>query len=88
MQPKILPYDSQDFPMIPRQDYSNIPIQQKGLHAVGFEDMRLAKDVEGLISNYQRLIDAYIEGVPAAERAKANTLLGNNFDGKIVDFGF
>ncbi len=34
--------------MIPRQDYSHIPIQQKGMHSDGFEHMRLSKDREGL----------------------------------------
>jgi len=88
MEPTVLPYNSQDFPQIPRQDYSNIPIQQKGLHAEGFDYMRLAKDVEGLISNYHRIIDAYIDGVAPEKRAKANRLLGGNFDGKILDLGF
>ncbi|MGE4306751.1 MAG: SRPBCC family protein [Novosphingobium sp.] len=88
MEPTVLPFDSQDFPMIPRQDYSNIPIQQKGLHSEGFEFMRLSKDVEGLISNYQRLIDGYIAGEPSAKLAEANRKLGGNFDGPIVDFGF
>ena len=88
MEPTILPFDSQDFPPIPRQDYSNIPIQQKGLHAKGFEFMRLSKDVEGLISNYHRIIDGYLAGVPQEKLAKANNLLGGNFDGGIEDLGF
>ncbi|MDE8653304.1 aromatic ring-hydroxylating oxygenase subunit alpha [Novosphingobium album (ex Liu et al. 2023)] len=88
MEPIVLPYDSPDFPPIPRQDYSNIPIQQKGLHAKGFEFMRLSKDVEGLISNYQRIIDGYLAGVPQDKLAKANNLLGGNFDGKIAELGF
>jgi len=88
MEPTVLPYDSPEFPPIPRQDYSNIPIQQAGLHAKGFEFMRLAKDFEGLISNYQRLIDGYLKGVPSDKLAKANTLLGGNFDGEIKDLGF
>ena len=88
MEPTILPYDSQDFPLIPRQDYSNIPIQQKGLHSQGLEYLRLARDVEGLISNYQRLIDGYIDGVAGDRLARANQKLGGNFDGKIVDLGF
>lgn len=87
MEPTVLPYDSQDFPMIPRQDYSNIPIQQKGLHSEGFEFMRLAKDVEGLISNYQRLIDGYIAGASPSKLAAANQKLGGNFDGPILDLG-
>ncbi len=86
-QPTMLPYDSQDFPMIPRQDYSNIPIQQKGLHSPGFEFMRLSKEVEGLISNYHRIIDGYIAGAPGAKLAAANQKLGGNFDGKIQDLG-
>jgi nitrite reductase/ring-hydroxylating ferredoxin subunit len=88
MEPTILPYDSPEFPPIPRQDYANIPIQQKGMHAKGFEFMRLAKDVEGLISNYQRIIDGYLAGVPAEKLALANNLLGGNFDGKIHDLEF
>ncbi|WP_188768163.1 aromatic ring-hydroxylating oxygenase subunit alpha [Novosphingobium endophyticum] len=88
LEPTVLPYDSQDFPMIPRQDYSNIPIQQKGLHSEGFEFMRLSKDVEGLISNYQRIIDGYIAGEPSSKLAQATRKLGGNFDGPIVDLGF
>lgn len=88
MEPIMLPFDSQEFPPIPRQDYSNIPIQQKGLHAEGFEFMRLSKDVEGLISNYQRLIDGYLAGVDKDKLAQANQKLGGNFDGQIHDFGF
>ena len=88
MEPTILPFDSQDFPMIPRQDYSNIPIQQKGLHSEGLDVLRLSKDREGLISNYQRLIDGYIAGEPLAKLANANTKLGGNFDGPILDLGF
>jgi carnitine monooxygenase subunit len=88
MEPTMLPYDSTEFPPIPRQDYSNIPINQVGLHAKGFEFMRLSKNVEGLISNFQRLVDGYIAGVPADQLAKANNQLGGNFDGKILDLGF
>ena len=88
MTPTILPYDSQDFPLIPRQDYSNIPLQQKGLHSDGFEFMRLAGKVEGLISNYQRIIDGYLRSAPPEKLAKATAALGGNFDGPILDFDF
>jgi carnitine monooxygenase subunit len=87
-EPVMLPYDSPEFPLIPRQDYSNIPRQQLGLHTPGFEFMRLGKGVEGLISNYQRLIDGYLAGVAPEKLAKANQLLGGNFDGKIHELGF
>jgi phenylpropionate dioxygenase-like ring-hydroxylating dioxygenase large terminal subunit len=88
IEPVTLPYDSAEFPPIPRQDYSNIPQQQLGLHAGGFEFMRLSKDIEGLISNYQRLIDGYLQGVDPEKLAKAQNLLGGNFDGPIKDLGF
>ncbi len=88
MEPTILPYDSPEFPPIPRQDYSNIPIQQMGLHQPGFEFMRLASKVEGLVSNYHRIIDGHIAGVPQEVLAKATNVLGDNFDGPIEDLGF
>ncbi len=88
MEPTMLPYDSADFPPIPRQDYSNIPINQVGLHAKGFEFMRLSKNIEGLISNFQRLVDGNIAGVPAEQLARANQMLGGNFDGVIKEFEF
>jgi hypothetical protein len=50
--------------------------------------MRLAKDVEGLVSNYQRLIDGYIARLPLEQLAAATNLLGGNFDGQIKDLGF
>jgi phenylpropionate dioxygenase-like ring-hydroxylating dioxygenase large terminal subunit len=87
-EPVVLPYDSQEFPPIPRQDYANIPIQQKGLHATGFDFMRLSKDIEGLISNYNRIIDGHLKGVSPDKLAAATNLLGGNFDGKILDLGF
>ncbi|MFD2402989.1 SRPBCC family protein [Novosphingobium soli] len=86
MEPIVLPFDSQNFPMIPRQDYSNIPLQQRGLHSKGFEFMRLSGQVEGLISNYQRLIDAYIDQKDTAELSAASRRLGGNFDGPILNF--
>jgi hypothetical protein len=87
MEPTMLPYDSEDFPMIPRQDYSNIPIQQKGLHSKGLDYLRLSKEVEGLISNYHRIIDGYLAHKEPDKLAKANQKLGGNFDGKILDLG-
>jgi nitrite reductase/ring-hydroxylating ferredoxin subunit len=87
MDPIVLPYASQEFPQIPRQDYSNIPIQQKGMHSEGFEYMRLSRQVEGLISNYQRVIDGYLTDAPQDRLAKASAQLGMNFDGPILDLG-
>ena len=50
--------------MIPAQDFSNLPSQQKGLHAKGFEYMRLSDQIEGLISNFERVVDGFLAGLP------------------------
>lgn len=54
--------DDPRWPLIPAQDFANLPKQQRGLHATGFEYMRLAQDVEGMVSNLERLVDAYLAG--------------------------
>ena len=50
--------------------------------------MRLSKDVEGMVSNFHRLLDGYLAGVPAEKLAKANQMLAGNFDGVIKDLEF
>jgi phenylpropionate dioxygenase-like ring-hydroxylating dioxygenase large terminal subunit len=86
--PIVLPYNSPDFPEIPRQDYSNLPLQQLGLHAVGFEYMRLSNQKEGMIGNYQRLIDGYLAGLDKAKLAKAAQVVNSGFDAPVLDIGF
>ena len=87
-QPTVLPYDSQDFPEIPAQDYSNLPLQQLGLHAGEFKFMRLSKDSEGMISNYQRLLDGYLAGLDQDLLAKAQHVVNSGFESPIKDIGF
>lgn len=87
MEPQVFPHDSKEFPSITQEDFANIPLQQSGLHGGGFEFMRLAKDTEGLISNYQRIIDGYLEGKPLEQLSKATQKLSGNFDGPIKDLG-
>ena len=88
MPPERVALDDPRLPPITRQDFDNIPRQQLGLHAPGFTFMRLSHAIEGLISNYQRLIDGYLKGIPSDKLAKANNELGANFDGEIKDLGF
>ena len=85
-QPTFLPYDSPDYPEIPRQDYSNLPIQQLGLHNMQY--MRLSREWEGLISNYQRLIDGYIAGLDDDKLVTGQNRVNNGYDRPIVDIGF
>lgn len=90
-EPTILPYDSPEFPEIPRQDYSNLPIQQLGLH--NLEYMRLGKGGdglpgEGMISNYQRLIDGYLAGLDSGTLTRAQQTVNSGFDATVLDIGF
>jgi nitrite reductase/ring-hydroxylating ferredoxin subunit len=87
-EPIVLPHDSAEFPEIPRQDYSNLPRQQRGLHAGNFKFMRLSKTTEGMISNYQRLIDGYLAGLDQKTLAKAAHVVNSGFDAPILDIGF
>lgn len=86
--PVMLPFDSEDFPEIPRQDYSNLPRQQRGLHAGKFRFMRLSREKEGMISNYQRLIDGYLEGRDVAALGKAQTIVNSGYNSPVCDLGF
>ena len=87
-EPTILPYNSPDFPEIPKQDYANLPIQQLGLHAGEFDFMRLSKTNEGLISNYHRLIDGYLAELDPEKLVKANHVVNQGFEAPIADIGF
>jgi phenylpropionate dioxygenase-like ring-hydroxylating dioxygenase large terminal subunit len=59
--------DDPRWPAIPAQDFSNLPRQQRGLHAKGFEYMRLSETIEGHISNFHRLLDGFLAGRPYEE---------------------
>jgi Rieske 2Fe-2S family protein len=56
--------DDPRWPPIPAQDFSNLPRQQRGLHAKGFEYMRLSERAEGHISNFERTVDGFLAGLP------------------------
>lgn len=79
-------YDDPRWPPIPAQDFSNLPRQQRGLHARTFEYMRLSQRNEGHISNYQRVIDGFLAGLPHERLVPAlNKLNVNPLEMPIVD---
>jgi hypothetical protein len=80
--------DDPRWPPIPTQDFSNLPGQQRGLHTKGFEYMRLSSQVEGLISNYQRLIDGYLENRDYKSLVAAANQVSGSIDVPIADLGF
>ena len=61
--PEVWECDDPRWPPIPAQDFSNLPRQQQGLHAKGFEYMRLSSGLEGHISNFERTIDGFLAGL-------------------------
>jgi phenylpropionate dioxygenase-like ring-hydroxylating dioxygenase large terminal subunit len=81
--------DDPRWPPIPAQDFSNLPRQQQGLHARGFEYMRLSSELEGHISNFERTIDGFVAGLPYARLLPAlQAVNGYPFDRPILDLGF
>ena len=52
--------DTENWGLIPRQDFSNIERQQRGLHTRSFEALRLATEWERLISNMHEELDRYL----------------------------
>jgi phenylpropionate dioxygenase-like ring-hydroxylating dioxygenase large terminal subunit len=62
--PEVWEHDDPRWPPIPAQDFSNLPKQQRGLHARGFEYMRLSAQAEGHLANFERTLDGYLAGLP------------------------
>ena len=80
--------DDPRWPPIPAQDFSNLPRQQQGLHAKGFEYMRLSERSEGHISNFERTIDGFLTGLPYERLLPALHVVNiAPFEKPIVDLG-
>jgi phenylpropionate dioxygenase-like ring-hydroxylating dioxygenase large terminal subunit len=86
--PEPMAPDDPRWPAISGQDFSNLPKQQKGLHSIGFEYMRLSNDCEGLIGNYHRLIDGYLAGFRYDRLRPALHKVNGFFDVPVADLGF
>ena len=84
--PEVWECDDDRWPPIPTQDFSNLPRQQQGLHAQGFEYMRLNEKLEGHISNFQRTIDGFLDGRPYEQLLNAlQAVNGYPFEQPILD---
>jgi phenylpropionate dioxygenase-like ring-hydroxylating dioxygenase large terminal subunit len=87
--PEVWEADDPRWPPIPTQDFSNLPRQQKGLHAKGFEYMRLNEGLEGHISNFERTVDGFLAGLRYGQLLPAlQTINVYPFDKPILDLGF
>jgi hypothetical protein len=85
--PTPMEYNDPRWPPIPKQDFSNLPLQQQGLHSRGFEYMRLSDKMEGMISNNHRLIDGYLAGQPYAKLLKAARKVSGSIDAPVAKLG-
>jgi nitrite reductase/ring-hydroxylating ferredoxin subunit len=87
--PEVWEHDDPRWPPIPAQDFSNLPRQQKGLHSRGFEYLRLSEGAEGGISNFERLVDGFLAGLPYERLLPALRAVNvNPLEQPIVDLGF
>jgi len=75
-------------PEIPTQDFANVPLQQLGMHAAHMEYLRIAVRSEGMISNYQRLIDGFVFGAPREALRQAQAEVSGAIDQPIAEFAF
>ncbi|MBW1884719.1 MAG: aromatic ring-hydroxylating dioxygenase subunit alpha [Deltaproteobacteria bacterium] len=80
--------DDPRWPTIPGQDFSNLPRQQAGLRSNGFESMRLSREIEGMILNYQRLIDGYLGRLGYEKLLPAVQKVSGPIDDHMKDLGF
>jgi Rieske 2Fe-2S family protein len=81
--------DDPALPPIPTQDFSNLPRQQRGLHAKGFEYMRLSEGIEGGVANFERMVDGFLAGLPYEKLLPALHLINlNPLERPVVDLGF
>jgi len=87
--PDVWECDDPRWPPIPAQDFSNLPRQQKGLHAKGFEYMRLSEQMEGHVANLERTIDGFLAWLPYDKLIPAlRSVNVYPFDAPILDIGF
>ena len=87
--PEVWAHDDPRWPPIPAQDFSNVPRQQRGLHAKGFGYMRLSSELEGHIANVQRTIDGFLAGLDYSDLLPAvHSVNVYPFEQPIRDLGF
>ena len=87
--PDVWEVDDARWPPIPAQDFSNLPRQQKGLHAKGFEYMRFSERAEGHLANLERTIDGFLAGLPYDKLLPALREVNvNPLERSIVDIDF
>lgn len=87
--PEVWEHDDPRVPPIPTQDFSNLPRQQRGLHARDFRYMRLSEGIEGGVANFERTVDGFLAGLPYEQLLPAlHAINVNPLEQPVVDLGF
>jgi hypothetical protein len=87
--PEVWEWDDPRWPPIPAQDFSNLPRQQRGLHAKGFEYMRLSERAEGGVANFERTLDGFLAGLPHPKlEAALRAVNVNPLESPLADIDF
>ena len=88
--PELWECDDPRWPPIPAQDFSNLPRQQRGLHAKGFEYMRLSERAEGgICRTSNERVDGFLAGLPYEKLLPAlRSVNVNPLERPLVDVGF
>ena len=86
--PTPIPFDDPSWPEVLGQDFDNLPKQQVGLHSKGFESMRLSHETEGMVSNFERLVDGYVADLDHEKLLHAISQVSGGIDAPIKDLGF
>jgi phenylpropionate dioxygenase-like ring-hydroxylating dioxygenase large terminal subunit len=87
--PDLWECDDPRWPPITAQDFSNLPRQQRGLHAKGFEYMRLSERAEGHLANFERTLDGFLAGLPYEKLFPALQAVNvNPLERPVVDIDF
>lgn len=81
------PLDDPGWGEVLRQDFTNLPRLQAGVRSPGFEAMRLARDVEGTISNFHQTLDGYLAGRDHEALLPALQQVSGPIDAPIRDLG-
>jgi hypothetical protein len=84
MEPAVLPHDLKEFPELLQQDWANVPGEQRGIHAPGFEFMPRCRTSAGLIAENHRILDAMIAKTPLESIARATALLTQNIKDSVL----
>jgi phenylpropionate dioxygenase-like ring-hydroxylating dioxygenase large terminal subunit len=87
--PDLWECDDPRWPPITAQDFSNLPRQQRGLHAKGFDYMRLSERAEGHLANFERTLDGFLAGFPYEKLFAALQAINvNPLERPVVDIDF